>query len=365
MNYSQINVALRSSRIEALAERHFGNATAAVYAALLRVLESKIQARIESINSVQNDDDDDDNEDEDRDKPKATTLEVSEYLDSSIELMASIKDASEICKPSKTNSKKRKRADAEDDNDETSTQPGIKNGTHSGSDDGDSSTRHSAYHDPNFRLTLIDQYLENLAEHPKGFCRRVGNSGHGEWIVDFSTLSDNLIQAETENTILSRFGQIHTRIVRMLREKGKLDDKQIAALLIMRIKDVRSILTELQFAGVVESQELPRDAQRQPTKSLYLWSYDRGRMQDIQLQRTYQTMVRALQRLRVERHKYRNAIEKVEILQVKEEALNKTERDTLALWHTIEDKIMGQVRRLDEFVMVLRDFDEADHSLDS
>lgn len=354
VNFATCTLALRSHRLEQLAESYFGPVTAHVYGALLRVLEGRVKANDSDAKEFDVED-----EDEELDLPTATTAEVGEILDMNLDLTQSIQGASDMYRMSNVESKpKKKRKPVNNE----FADIGIKQEVLSESEEED---QVSGYQQRQKRLHLIDEHLKLLQEHHIGFCRKIGNAGGGEWRINFPALTDTLIQADIDTVILARFGKTHIRIIRLLRERGRLEEKQVAAFSMMRVKDVRTILTELQFAGLVEAQELPKDAGRVPSRTLFLWAYNPTRVSSLLLQQTYQAMARTLSRLRVERENYKGAIEKAKMIGPNQESLSQMERETLTQWREVEEKLLVQVQRMDEFVALLRDFSGKDTSLTS
>ncbi|KAF2207774.1 hypothetical protein CERZMDRAFT_62520 [Cercospora zeae-maydis SCOH1-5] len=334
VNFAQYPVAHRSQRLEQFAQAHFGGVTATVYAALLQALESKIKARDDDFHEEQ------DAEDQEARLPSVTTADISEVLKTwaplDLTLGLELKDAAHLYKPAAERDKPKK---------------------------GKKRAGFVSYRDQNKTLSLIEEHLKLLAEHSTRFCRRVGSAGRGEWKVDFSSLTETLIAHDIDETVKARLTRVHAMIVRMLRDVGRLDEKDIAARLMMRVKDVRAILTQLQFAGLVEGQEVPKDNSRQPSRAIYLWYHDQDRVANLLLQQTYQGMARILQRLNSEREGYRGLMEKAEMMNTKEESLSQPERDTLMHWREVEERLMIQFLRMDEHVALLRDFSGQDTSL--
>lgn len=351
VNYAQCTLAFRSQRLQQLAQPYLGSVTATVYGTLLQVLEAKLQGRDDDLKDSSDEDDDKD------DLPLATTIEVANILDPSLDLGLGVHDVKDFTKIPNGNSKGKKRVK----NHDSFPELGIKE--EYASDDDDMINGYSSYEDRGTRLSLVEEHLKLLEEHPKRFCSRVGGGGRGEWQVDFASLTDTLIGADIDSTILARFGKIHMRIIRLLRERGRLEEKQVASLTLMRSKDVRAILTELQYAGIAESQEVPRDATRMAARTTYLWFHDQARVQNLILQQTYQGMSRVLQRLRQERENYKSAIEKAEMMDVKQEALSQHERNAVQQWREVEEKLLIQVQRMDDLVARLRDFSGKDTTL--
>ena len=203
---------------------------------------------------------------------------------------------------------------------------------------------------------LVDQHLRLLAEDPHAFVDVIGRNS---WKVDFPALTRDLVQFELENVIAARFGTLATRVVRILYKKGKLDEKQLASFGLLRAKELRATLTAMQEAGYIETQEVPRDNTRQPSRTIYLWFFDQDRCRDLVLHNTYKGMARLLQRTKVEKEKVQAVINKAERTDVKgheDEYLTKAERAALVDWDEMEQKLLVQLGRQDDLVALLRDF---------
>ncbi|KAK4542704.1 hypothetical protein LTR36_006276 [Oleoguttula mirabilis] len=352
VDFSRCTMAMRSRRLEQHAKRFLGGVTAAVYGALLQTLEGKVRAVHDELAADMSDDDE-------SSLPAATAAEVAEILDPAIELGASIKGLA--TDKTLTNGTGKKGKKPHDDFGDF----GIKREL-SDSEDEPTTNGYSGYRDRANRLSSIEAHLALLEEHTKRYCKRVRAHGSSEWRVDFPALTATLVEAEVDTTIQARYGKLALRVARMLRERGKLEEKQVASCAMMRIKDIRAILTELQFHGILEAQELPKDNGRQPSRTLYLWFCDTFRVQHLFLQQTYKAMARTLQRIPVERERYRTVIEKAERTDVKgreQEKLEQPEKQALREWREVEERLLSQVDRMDEMVALLRDFSGRDTSL--
>jgi DNA-directed RNA polymerase III subunit RPC3 len=216
---------------------------------------------------------------------------------------------------------------------------------------GDSSGRNRVYE--------IEQHLALLAQEPHMFSTRILQSGIIAWAVEYRRLARKLRCLELERIIESRFGSVAVRIVRVLAAKGKLDERRLQEISLMASKDLRQILARMAAAGFVDLQEVPRDAQRQPSRTIYLWFYDADRVRTVVLEDTYKSMSRCLQRIAVERSKLKWFLEKTERTDVKgneERYLSAAELKTLQEWREKEALLLGEVGRLDDLVAVLRDY---------
>ena len=331
-----------------------------MFGALLRSLEKKeLNPRVKAESHKT----DSDGEEEYDPLPSATDVEVLEHLNKAIDLAQGVKiDPLSSKQPNGVS----KRKVLSEDPDEAEL--GIK--VEKDSDDEDDVEDHPingyrSQKERNKRLALVSTHLNILAEHNKHFITRTPNKKASR--VDIGTLATRLVQDELDTMIGNRYSNIETRIVRCLRERGKLEEKSVQTMCMMRLMPLRMHLTFLQFAGICEAQELPKDASRQPNRSLHLWHFPEKRVVNQYLHRTYQGMSRTLQRLRVEREgKFKAVIEKAERFDVKgreQELLNFAEKNLLKEWRDTEERLLVQVDRLDDLVGVLRDFPGNDTSL--
>ena len=211
------------------------------------------------------------------------------------------------------------------------------------------------------KTELVRQHLRLLAGHPYHFLSRYPErAGEPEsWSVPYTALSKHLRLIELEGVIQSRYKGHALRIVRILQDKGKLDEKTIANFGLMNPKLMRSTLTAMHAGGHLELQEVPRDTNRQPSRTIFLWFFDSERCRSKVLEDTYKTMARCMQRINAERDSVRDVLDKASRSDVKgkeEELLVKDELVALESWRKKEERLLGQIARLDDLVLVLDDF---------
>ena len=205
------------------------------------------------------------------------------------------------------------------------------------------------------------QHLLLLVKHPFKFLHHLPATENVDesWSVDVNSLSQKLRIHAVMQTVTARFGTIGARLVRILHAKGKLDEKSLSTLALMSQKTMRALLTKLSRAGFIEVQEIPKDSQRAPSKTMYLWSFEEERCRKRLLDDTYTAMCRILQRISIEQATVRDTVEKSERTDVQgheDTLLSVEERRALAEWASREEMLLGELGRLDDFVAVLRDF---------
>lgn len=205
-------------------------------------------------------------------------------------------------------------------------------------------------------LDDIKTQLLVLAQPPHKFV--VQDPDSFRWTVDFRPLSAQLRREEAMRLAKSRLNSVALRLVRVLLDNGKLDEKTLQEKSLLSAKDLRQCLSKLKRNGFLGLQEVPREPQRQPLKTIYLWFYDSDRVRKMLLGDLYKAMARLLRRLKVERDKVGALLEKAERIDVRgkeEKFLARGEMEVLEEWRGKEEWLLGEVERLDDSVAILRD----------
>ncbi|GAP90120.1 putative RNA polymerase iii subunit rpc82 [Rosellinia necatrix] len=206
------------------------------------------------------------------------------------------------------------------------------------------------------QIHQMRQHLLILAETKQQFIRHCGQN---EWTVDFDPLVQQMRYVELDTMIEDNFGRQGLRLTRILRQKGKLDDKTLPAMALMRKPDVHVKMAEMEMAGFLEVQEVPRDNNRAANRTMFFWFFDEARTLNRVLDNTYKSMVRCLERLEVERYKKRSILslaDRKDVQGKEEESLRGDVYNEYLEFLEIEKKLLGQVSRLDDLVSVFQDF---------
>ncbi|KAF4556777.1 RNA polymerase III subunit RPC82-like protein [Elsinoe fawcettii] len=333
VNFEKCKIALRSEKLVEHARGFLGDTTSRIYEAILHIVEKQVFQCKPLEEMLQEEKEGDDTED--TEVYSGTTRLVLEELEGSSDGLDSLE--LDLGGPKINGAHNHK--------------PGSKN-KHGDCRDNSIKAR-------NDLLIQIEMHLRLLAESSHRYLRRIGDRGHGEYQIPFNELRHTLKHSETESIITFRFGSVAARIIRILKSKGKLDEKQICNYALLKLKDIRTVLDEMQAAGFVETQEVPKDNTRTPGRSVYLWYFDQERVEKLVLQKSYKAMSRCLQRIKVQRGKVKSFIEKAERTDVvgnEDKYLTKVDRDALRVWREQEEKLLCQVARMDEGVAVIRDF---------
>lgn len=327
VNYTKLDVALRNRRFISLAEHDSSSpVTAEVYEALLRRIEYQTASCRDSIEIPR------EGEEGEQYSAPITLSAIAEDLDPDLDLSGSIG-------PMDLSARRKRPLDNDNNNHHE------ENGTHQ-----DGST-------PN--LNEIDQHLSLLAQPPHNLTSKRNIGGLPTWTVEFRHLARTLRHLDIEQLIEARYGDVALRVIRVLQAKGKLDEKRLQEISLLPFKDLRQVLASMQAGGFVDLQEVPRDAQRQPSRTIYLWFHDADRICASIIEDIYKAMAGCLKRLKTERERLKEFLEKTERSDVKgneERYLSEGELRSLASWREKEALLLGEVSRLDDMVAVIRDY---------
>lgn len=376
VNYERCSVELRNQRLADYAADTFGEVTGQIYRTALELMTSKIPRC--------------------RQDPKAgtdmsgvthatTTAEIFDHLDPNIRVQSGIgkagKDKIDFRSAEKIQAAPPGSDSESDDDIPPPPRPASRNAADSDDDDSDESEedetmagtaeapkangRHTKVkfeeEEPSAtsRIDQMRQHLLLLSEGKTRFLRHCGSQGRGQWTVDFSLLMDKLREGEMDAVIGESHGRHGLRITRILREKGKLDEKTLPLAALMKKSDVQGKMLAMQMAGIVDVQEVPKDNSRLANRTLFFWFFDRERTEAQMLDDLYKAMLRCLQTLDVERHRNRNVLSFVERKDVKgreEEVMTAEHYNEYNKHLEVQEKLLAQVSRLDEMVAVFRDY---------
>lgn len=234
-----------------LAEQRLGKVTALVYAQFLGKIEPKI------LRCKDNDGDETGEDDGQLVKSmlfihrtyilarsdftieiKLSCLELSKSFSKEIKLEGSI-----VTPPKESKLKARKRSLHDSDSD-TSCRNGSLNPNGKslhGSDESEEDDDEDEWADADADMDLeainkrnltqlLKQHLQLLEEDSFKFLTGESNRGMGEWSVDYKELGKRMRGIELEKIVEERFESTGTRLLRIIKDKGKMDEKQVDCL---------------------------------------------------------------------------------------------------------------------------------------
>jgi DNA-directed RNA polymerase III subunit RPC3 len=209
------------------------------------------------------------------------------------------------------------------------------------------------------RTEQVRQHLLVLAESQQRFVRHCGKQGNGQWTIDIALLVQRLRDTEMDATIEQSHGRQGLRLTRILREKGRMEERPLMGTALLSKSDMHRRLLSMQVAGICDLQEVPRDNTRLAAKTTFLWYYDDGRCRRNMLANIFKTMVRLWQRLETERQKESlllTFVSRKDVAGREAEVMIPEHYNKYAKHLEVQQKLMGQISRLEEVVSLLRDY---------
>ncbi|KAG9231006.1 DNA directed RNA polymeras-like protein III subunit Rpc82 [Amylocarpus encephaloides] len=209
-------------------------------------------------------------------------------------------------------------------------------------------------------LMLVRKHLDLLQSSECKFVTRHGTNDC--YSVDFENIVRFMQDAELDQLVYESFGVKGHRLVRIMKQMGKMEEKSLDKLALMKPKDARTKLSEMQMSGIVEIQEVPKDATNRGNNQriIFLWFFDNDRVKQVVLDKVYKTMSRLLQRLAVERRSARHVLELTERSDLQHIApdtyMDQQQITELRVIEQKEATLVAQVARLDDMIGIFRDF---------
>lgn len=139
--------------------------------------------------------------------------------------------------------------------------------------------------------------------------------------IEFGNLAEGMRKDLLRNVVEEKFGTAAIRIMNILREKGKLEEKHISKLALVSISETRDLCSRLFHASLLGLQEVPKTKDRDPAKTFFLWFVDEAKCRAWLLDHLYQSLARLGQRRNEEMRKQTPLLRKVERSDVKMDTL--------------------------------------------
>ncbi|KAI0831129.1 RNA polymerase III subunit RPC82-domain-containing protein [Trametes gibbosa] len=213
-------------------------------------------------------------------------------------------------------------------------------------------------------MKIIKEFFGILASAdnptPAGRAASFVSLGGSKVQVEFEIIARRLQRRVLEAIARERHGDEGVRIMRLLQDTGMMDEKQISKIGMMAPKDVRPVLSAMSAESLVSLQEVPKSADRNPTRMFYLWYVNPQKASTVQLRNLYKTLynIGARRRAEQEEPNLKAVLEKrqrSDVSQDEERLLTRNERELLAQWEKKREKLTVLEMRVEEAVFILRD----------
>ncbi|CEG78332.1 hypothetical protein RMATCC62417_12960 [Rhizopus microsporus] len=206
--------------------------------------------------------------------------------------------------------------------------------------------------------TAIEGYVRLLVADQVGFLTPMDECGTGYYAVNFKKLRSNMKKRLLESYVTERYGKDCCRLVRILLDKDKLTETQLQRISMIPLRDIRRKLEALFIAGIVEIQEIPRFYDKAANHSFHLWYVPLEKCYDNLIHDIYRTITNLQQRKTEELQKRDWLLGKLSRSDVASniDLLNEIDKAEVGNMNKVMERIEIAKARLDEMIMVLRDF---------
>ncbi|KAI9504711.1 RNA polymerase III subunit RPC82-domain-containing protein [Coemansia spiralis] len=207
------------------------------------------------------------------------------------------------------------------------------------------------------RSEMAFALLEVVRSDSSGIIVKVDDRGAGQYRVNFERAAATLRDYCLDSLIHEKFGSMHSRIVRVLRDRQKLDEKSVSTAAMMPIASCRERLHDLVLAGFIDSVEIPRSADRNPSRMFYLWHINPKKQMQTAMRYIYQSIINVLQRLEKEISSHDLLLTKTKRDDViaDESLLTDAERKELLELANTRKRLEVACVRLDSMLLVIHD----------
>ncbi|KAH9981485.1 hypothetical protein BGW80DRAFT_1270469 [Lactifluus volemus] len=213
-------------------------------------------------------------------------------------------------------------------------------------------------------ITLVKYYLSMLAfvDNPTaaGKASSFVSLNGSKVYVEFGIIASRLRRRVLEAVTRERHGDDGVRVLRLLLDSGKVDEKQVSKLAMIAPKDVRPLLSAMSAESLISIQEVPKSADRNPTRTFYLWYVDLPKTCSVLLGNLYKTLynINVRKKAETEDASVKAVLEKRERSDVSQDEglLTRNERETLREWESKIERLTVLEGRVEEVVFILRDF---------
>ena len=361
MNYDKLAILLRNQRLMTLVEESIGKPTSLVFCAILRSIENNVEYFDASSEDIS-----EESGDTISFRHLVSTKDICLNFPDTKELEQGVghADTQNIDSEQLLEKSKRKKPQLEDEAEVSGKassdeeEDDVRSQTDEPQMNGNVHNADANFQRDRLQIEIVRKHLLLLVEHPYHFLyhHRKAHARGESWSVHFPSLVQHLRTQELDHTINARYGDHALRLVRLLQEKGKVDEKTLSRLSLLNQKLMRASLAAMHAGGHLELQEVPRDAIRAPSRTIFLWHFDPERCRLKLLEEVYKAMTRHLQRMRVEKEEMRSLLDKsrrTDVIGREAELLSTQEIRSLGEWNRKEEVFLGEISRLDDLIIVL------------
>ncbi|KAH9811402.1 hypothetical protein DFH28DRAFT_439360 [Melampsora americana] len=153
-----------------------------------------------------------------------------------------------------------------------------------------------------------------MVSEKKGNSTTLGGSGSGgmrEFKIEYGKYSVELRKSLVTRIVRETLGIEAARVVRILLNKGRLDEKHLAKFAMMTLKDSRELCLKLSTQNIIELQEIPKTQDRMPSRTYYLYFIDFRKLNLNLINKLRKSQINIFERIYKELNTNKNLISKI------------------------------------------------------
>jgi len=149
--------------------------------------------------------------------------------------------------------------------------------------------------------TEVSSYLDVMAGATYyKIVEKVINGAQRSYKINYAKMMQIRKQKQLEGIVQEKFGVNGVRIFRLLHEKKRLEEKPVAELSMLEVKQARVLLFKMFKAGYIQLQEIPKSQDKMAAQGVFLWSNDNeGAFRQV-ISEMYKAMMNLSMRLKQE-----------------------------------------------------------------
>ncbi|KAK0545101.1 RNA polymerase III subunit C82 [Tilletia horrida] len=159
------------------------------------------------------------------------------------------------------------------------------------------------------------------------------------YVVEYAEICARLKRSILKDVVGEKFGAAAVRVIGVLLEKGKLEEKYISKLGLLSLSHTRHICARLFESSLLGLQEVPKSNDRQPGRTFFLWYVDLPSAYAWLLEGMYQTLARLGERRGEELRRERallNKVERTDVAASMTALLNESEKGA---WEALQESL--------------------------
>ncbi|XP_057374771.1 DNA-directed RNA polymerase III subunit RPC3-like [Daphnia carinata] len=146
-------------------------------------------------------------------------------------------------------------------------------------------------------LEHFEQYLRVLYEDTSSLIVKVGDAGGGQFILNYSTVFENLACATLDSIVLERFGSKALRLFRLTRIQKFMEQDQMQNIAMIPAKEAKMFTYKLLEHNFLQIKELKKGTSNfAPVKSFILFHVDLPQVARTSLEASYKGLFNAMVR---------------------------------------------------------------------